>query len=270
MIKINGKELNVTKFPDRTSQVWRLDESLFSNNDVLKVEWEFQGEDEFMHLAQLKSLLDVNGCAADLIIKYLPYGRQDKETANDASFALRPFAHLLNSLAFTKVFIIDPHSSIATDLIKNSKAVYPLAELFQVIDEVKPSVLCYPDKGAVSKYAEMHGYKSFRYIYGEKVRDQLTGRITSYEVMTPNYANLEKILIVDDICDGGATFELLTQTLKKRGAQEINLFVTHGIFSKGLKKLKEVGINRIFTAKGEYFPTRDGEVKYKPYEGELK
>lgn len=75
--------------------------------------------------------------------------------------------------------------------------------------------------------------------------------------------NDKNILIVDDICDGGATFMLLTKDLYKRGAKSINLFVTHGIFSKGLKPLKEAGINRIFTAKGEAVDMGDNIVGYK-------
>ena len=43
---------------------------------------------------------------------------------------------------------------------------------------------------------------------------------------------------IDDICDGGQTFISLAQSLKKQGAAEIFLYVTHGIFSKGLDQLK--------------------------------
>jgi len=58
-------------------------------------------------------------------------------------------------------------------------------------------------------------------------------------------------MIVDDICDGGATFILLAKELYAAGAKEVNLFVTHGIFSKGLIPLYEAGIKRIFTQDGE-------------------
>lgn len=41
-------------------------------------------------------------------------------------------------------------------------------------------------------------------------------------------------LITDDICDGGGTFLLTAMALKDRGAVDVKLYVTHGIFSKGL------------------------------------
>ena len=42
------------------------------------------------------------------------------------------------------------------------------------------------------------------------------------------------ILVVDDICDGGGTFLLLAEALRKAGIDNnLELYVSHGIFSKG-------------------------------------
>jgi ribose-phosphate pyrophosphokinase len=41
-------------------------------------------------------------------------------------------------------------------------------------------------------------------------------------------------VITDDICDGGMTFIHVAQRLKALSAERVVLFVTHGIFSKGL------------------------------------
>jgi len=245
MILINGLPLNITLFPDNTSQVWKIPEEILKSNKV-EVTWKFLHESEFLHLAQLKSLLDKHQISTVLNITYLPYARQDKEVTNTSTFALRTFANLLNSLRFNKVIVLDPHSSIALDLIANSDYTYPITTLLKVIDSMEVDLFCYPDKGAVSKYVQAY---DFHYIYGEKVRDQLTGNITSYKLIGD--PKDKKVLIVDDICDGGMTFKLLTKDLLAAGAKEVNLFVTHGIFSKGLKTLKESGIKQIFTQDGE-------------------
>ena len=50
---------------------------------------------------------------------------------------------------------------------------------------------------------------------------------------------MSNVLIVDDISDGGASFKFLAQKLKAEGFQKVGLFVTHGIFSKGLKVLEK-------------------------------
>ena len=53
------------------------------------------------------------------------------------------------------------------------------------------------------------------------------------------------------------TFKLLAKDLLAAGAKEVNLFVTHGIFSKGLRTLRNSGINRIFTKDGEASEVQD-------------
>ena len=248
MILLNNKPINVTLFPDKTSQVWKLPE------DDLKlweahVTWTFEYESEFMQLAQLKALLDEHGIQTTLYLTYLPYGRQDKHISNNETFALRPFAKLLNSLDFYWVQIMDPHSRGALVLIKNSNAIYPIHKVTDAFTATRSDLVCYPDKGAVEKYAEMYRPYTGSWVYGEKVRDQLTGKIISYSF--EGDVQDKNVLIVDDIADGGATFILLAKALKDAGAREVNLFVTHGIFSKGVDVLFEAGINRIFTNEGE-------------------
>ena|SRR6202453_406710 len=252
MIYLDNVPLRVTMFPDRTSQVWQIPNlDKIDARYPVAVHWAFENEGEFMHLAQLSSLLRSLGLKFYLVLKYLPYGRQDKEVSNNATFALRTFAHMLNQLNFETVHCIDPHSSVAKDFILNFKEIYPMKQLLTSILETDSELLCYPDSGAKTKYLKIQEvpFVNFPYIYGEKVRDQSTGRILSYSVSAP--AKDQKVMIMDDICDGGATFVILAKELLKGGAKEVNLFVTHGIFSKGLKPLFEAGIKRIFTQDGE-------------------
>jgi ribose-phosphate pyrophosphokinase len=181
-----------------------------------------------------------------LRIPYLPYGRQDKGTSNFTTFALRSFAKILNNLVFNEVIIMDAHSKVAELLINNSRVEYPTKQLISALNVTGAQLLCYPDEGALEKYSEIYEEP---FISGKKQRDQLTGQITSYELIGDCAG--KNIMIVDDICDGGATFLLLTKELYKQGATEVNLFVSHGLFSKGAKILFDSGIKRIFTKEGE-------------------
>jgi ribose-phosphate pyrophosphokinase len=257
MIYVDGLSIDVTHFPDGTSQVWKLPDFILERSNV-SVLWKFTTEAEFLHLAQLKDLLDSRKIIASLEISFLPYGRQDKEVSNTSTFALNTFAWLLNSVGFSEVIIHDPHSEWATKLIRNSRAVYPHDEILTIMYALETDIVCYPDKGAVSKYSKT--YPNLPYIYGEKVRDQLTGNITSYSLIgDPSGKN---VLIVDDICDGGMTFKILAKDLLAAGAKEVNLFVTHGIFSKGLRTLKDAGIKRVFTQDGEALRYQD-QIMYR-------
>jgi ribose-phosphate pyrophosphokinase len=251
MIYLNDQLIVPTLFPDGTSQIWKLPESLLKSHKY-DVEWVFSHEGEFMHLAQLKDLLNIYQLNTKLTLKYLPYARQDKQFGNDKTFALRTFARLLNSLEFDYVAISDPHSNMF-DLIYNSHPYYPTDIIHRIGLMLGTAIVCYPDKGALDKYSKEY---PFAHIHGEKVRDQLTGNITNYKLIgSPDNKN---VLVVDDICDGGMTFKLLAKELYDADAKEVNLFVTHGIFSKGLKTLKEAGIKRIFTADGEVFEDHNG------------
>src|ERR1700722_6455547 len=250
MFYVNNVRVIPTIFPDKTSQIWNLPEELVNSYDF-EIRWEFEHEGEIMQLAQLVDLF-AHSHSLVLKIKYLPYGRQDKVVSNKTTFALASFAKLINSMYFDYVDIMDPHSKEAIKLIKHSRAEYPTEQLLKALNETRSDAVCYPDKGAVEKYTQL--YLGTPYMYGEKVRDQRTGKILSYQLKTNNKYEPQigdRILIVDDICDGGATFILLAKELISRGITDVNLFVTHGIFSKGLKVLFDAGIKRVFTQDGE-------------------
>lgn len=258
MIKLNGTPINITMFSDHTSQVWKLPENLLNSTNWCNITWQFENEGEIMHLAQLKCLLFNNDIEATLILPYLPYARQDKKVSNSTTFALSVFAHIINDMGFKKIIIDDPHSHIALELIKNSYAAYPIKEINEVFKLTRSDLVCYPDKGALTKYTEVYEYP---YVYGEKVRDQLTGNIISYQVVGDSKD--KNVLICDDLVDGGATFKILAEYLLGNGAKEVNLFTTHGIFSKGLKTLTDSGITGIFTKNGKVSEV-NGELVYDP------
>jgi ribose-phosphate pyrophosphokinase len=246
MILLNGQEIKPTIFPDKTSQVWKIPIYKFMNQDV---EWIFEDESEFMHLAQLKDLIDSMGYKTTLTLNYLPYARQDKEISNNTTFALQTFIKLLNHLKFDAISCLDPHSKMATVYIDNFIYWYPICSTMNTYHETKSTLICYPDEGAKTKYSEIY---EAPFIYGEKTRDQESGYISDYKII--GNAKDNNVLIIDDICDGGATFVLLAKALKEQGAKEVNMFVSHGLFTKGTKILKDSGINRIFTA-------IEGEIK---------
>lgn len=248
MIKLNGQPLSVTHFPDNTSQVWQLPEETFSAKTA-EVVWKFSNEAEIMHLAQLQHLL-INrnpNIRINLDIKYLPYGRQDKDVSNVSTFALQTFLTIFRTFGFDSIRVRDPHNWDAVRFECPTEAYYPIGEVYHAIEITNSDVLCYPDKGAVSKYSKIYEYHD--YVYGNKTRDQLAGNITGYELVGD--VKGKNVLIVDDICDGGATFKILTKGLLANGAKSVALFVTHGIFSKGTRTLFDSGIARVFTADGE-------------------
>lgn len=253
MIKLNDLVVTPTIFPDKTSQMWQIDEEYILDRNI--IEWEFESEAELFHICQLADILnDRDFTITTLVIKYLPYGRQDKPIDNEQTFALHTFARIINSCQFVGVSILDAHSLEAERLIKNCLNVFPQDHIQAAIDAVPNCVLAYPDKGAFDRYSVQFGADA---IIGDKVRDPSTGYITHYEVTGDPQD--KDILIVDDICDGGMTFKILAKSLLDQGAKSVHLYVTHGIFSKGIKTLKDSGVSRIFTHKGEIGGVKIGD-----------
>lgn len=255
--KINNEPVNITMFSDNTSQVWKLPAQLF---DVMRIniEWNFQHEGELMHLAQMVELFKQNGTPKiNLYLPYLPYARQDKEVSNTSTFALSTFAKILNSLDLNLIYFKDAHSRVATMLIKNSHSIAP--QLDTVIETSKADILCFPDYGAAARYSN-----DYPFVALSKIRDQQSGNITHMYLEEPGTVRVKgkRVIIIDDICDGGMTFKMASDVLLKNGATNVDLYVSHGIFSKGLRTLKDSGINRIFTINGEASEVQ-GMIAYK-------
>lgn len=245
MISLNGHPIVPLIFSDHTSQVWKIDDTAFRNNDNV-IRWEFENEGEFMQLAQLKMLLERKfSTAAHTILElpYLPYARQDKEVTNESTFALYPFARLLNSLYFDEIHVFDPHNKELTkDLIVGVQVGMP--DIKKICKWAKDATPVYPDAGAAMRYVAIT-----KALYCEKMRDPLTGTILGVKVK--GKVQKKSYIIIDDICDGGRTFIEVAKKLYAGGAKEVHLYISHGIFSKGLEPLREAGIKKIFTRKGE-------------------
>lgn len=261
MISIKGVPITPTFFPDGTSQVWKVPDDLLSEiyrDYTCVVEWEFEGEAELLHLAQLKTLLDSYNIVTTLYIPFLPYARQDKWVSNQTTFALTTFATLLNSLKFSEVKVLDVHCNVRANQIENLVDMSPGLYIERAFKESKANLLLFPDEGASTRYGNLTIGK---YETAHKVRDHLTGEITG--VSLNGGVRGKRVLIADDICDGGRTFVEVSRRVYSSGAKEVHLYVTHGLFSKGMTPLVDAGIKRIFTRKGEILPTSHGCWNYK-------
>lgn len=202
-----------------------------------------------------------------LALPYVPYGRQDRATTKKDAFSLRTYCSLLNSLNFDRVTIVDPHSDVTTALINwvrviNQVDIINLFEAFRQRILQGNIYLCSPDAGSNKKTMEVAKYFDHnRFIRADKIRDVSTGQIKETIV----YGDVEgyDVCIVDDICDGGATFIALAKGLKTKGAKKVILYVTHGIFSKGTEHLLSQGIDEIYTTNS--FEQKDGTTVFDVY-----
>ncbi len=208
-----------------------------------------------------------------LMLPFVPYARQDEVYVDGDPLSIKVFADFLNSLHLDKVIIADPHSKVTPALINNvqvipqHQVVAPWVMKFDsmVID---PLALVAPDIGAEKKvkalqlYLKKHYGITFPTIQGNKVRDPETGKITGFQVLAGDPRGHHCVMI-DDICDGGGTFLGLGNVLMEQGANAMSLYVTHGIFSKGV----EVLLHKFdYIAASDSFPHVDGVMTIKTAE----
>ena len=185
-----------------------------------------------------------------LFITYLLGARMDRRIGPGEPFTLKVVAGLLKD-QFDKIHVLDPHSDVACALL-DADSVSPIEFIRKAVIhdgdmEWYPSenvAFCAPDAGAAKKVegyaAELGGFKVVQCL---KHRDMMTGKLSGFKLASDENVP-ERVLIVDDICDGGGTFVGVAELLRAHGAKWVGLYVTHGIFSKGFD-LK--GIDRIFT-----------------------
>ena len=185
----------------------------------------------------------------NFVCTYLLGARMDRRIDEEHPFTLATIASLINSCNFNEVGIIDPHSPVSTNLIARSHAILPFMAVQEAIEESEADCVVAPDQGAWDRVVQVAYKKPI--VRCSKHRDSATGKLSAFTVHDwPDY----RCLIIDDICDGGKTFTGIAAALREKGAEWVGLFVTHGIFSKGLPI---EGIDQIWTTDSYY----DGTLK---------
>jgi ribose-phosphate pyrophosphokinase len=169
-----------------------------------------------------------------LVIPYLPGARMDR----GAPLGAGVYANMINLMGIDDVVCLDPHSDVAPALY-DRLTVYPLANLpiWASLHDSWGGVIV-PDPGARKRAESVAGCLGVPVFQAQKHRDWATGQLSGFSC--EKLSEGERYLIVDDICDGGGTFLGLADYLFKHQLiipSQLDLWVTHGIFSQGLDEL---------------------------------
>lgn len=254
-LMVDGQEIatQTGRFPD--GAVWaKLTGELPRVASLMRIRAAMKTMDDFMLLAQLTDAVrqhcDVR--FSHLELPWLPYARQDRHMQPGDSFALKVFARQLNTLGFDKVIVLDPHSEAAAAAIENLVAIPQERGLLQskTLERALKAgelMLVAPDAGALKKIhavAQAAGVHEFAIL--TKQRNVATGELTGFRLVDGDVKG-KPVLIVDDLCDAGGTFIGSAQVLRDAGASSVSLYVTHGVFSKGVENLLNNGIDKLYT-----------------------
>lgn len=247
-------KFEVSKFPDGQQQVkidknsmmdhYHTVKSSIDPHVIIKVRLNDFKDLELIccTVASLKQILiDQKIKSWSLYVPYFLGSRSDRKFEEGSNNYLKDvICPIINSLNFESVTVLDPHSSTLEACLTNFKEISNQTLVkFAIMEDInKKFILISPDAGAnkkIFKVAEQIGYNG-EIITCSKSRDE-QGKIT-HVVVPIKYEETKDIVIIDDICDGGATFNNIAAALNDAGHQgKKYLIITHGIFSKGFDEL---------------------------------
>ena len=178
-----------------------------------------------------------------LCLPYLPHARADRRFETGNAFPLRIFTNLVSNMRFDEIFLNDAHSNY---FVNNAVPSVTITEARQwecflnsKVSVSSGDILVAPDKGARGKIVELQQHLDNKMICtfvveASKKRDRETGRIIETTLSDNCDVKGKRCIIVDDLLDASGTFIPLAEKLKEAGASQVDLYITHGIFAKGL------------------------------------
>ena len=197
-----------------------------------------------------------------LEVQTLPDQRADRAEKEGMSIPARSTAAMLAGTGVDSIIIYDAHSPVIVDYLKRYfRGVLihiPPVTLFasEMGNRRTPTHIVAVDKGSIQRAETAAAEFGASVIYMDKIREE--GKVIGHGIVAYDPDNKPDsrsvIWIVDDLCDGGATFISAAEViLSNFECWELNLFVTHGLFSKGKEEL-----NRHFENVVAYFDYSEG------------
>lgn len=234
----NGIEVEIihSTFPAGEVYVRIADISLITPHMIVRLH--SADSDSIMRAIMIANALD-EAEADDIVLvsDYLPYSRQDRVCKDGESSSLETLLCILLPF-FDEIITLDVHNK---DSIKGYSVINQAVDYDKYIQYTEGLVIVSPDKGAQERcqLAAQGKVPAATLIKTRGISDivQEPNSLEDIELIK----TAERLLIVDDICDGGATFLSAAKVLRGlNSTAELHLLVTHGIFSQGFDKLNEI------------------------------
>lgn len=166
-----------------------------------------------------------------VVLPYIPGARQDR----GAPLGAGVYARIINAMGVDRVVAFDPHSDVSPALIDRLSIVtLDRLDLWRSLGDFAGVIA--PDAGA-RKRAELVADRLDLPVYqAMKHRDRRTGALSGFACEPLPHCG--RLLVVDDICDGGGTFLGLADATGLH-RERLALWVSHGVFSAGAQRLRD-------------------------------
>lgn len=236
-------EYQTIKYPAGELQVRFAEKmiSLLTSAFIIQIDARIHNSEELVGLLLLTSAIRGVSVRAPvhLRIPYLPYARADRRFTDADCDGLYILGEMLAIGGYDSIRTLDVHhenharSKVSPRLFNLPPTNFILQShhKFEKAIEAKENrvAILFPDAGASKRYGAILP-ECLHKLSCSKMRNPQSGEILGFEV--PDLQHYDGVLMVDDICDGGATFVGIAQELRRTGFDKpIGLYVTHGLFT---------------------------------------
>lgn len=166
------------------------------------------------------------------ILPYLPYSRQDRISEEGEALTAKMVANDIVSAGADKVITFDLHSTQIQGFydipVKNLSAVPLFADYFRNKGDLDSFVVVSPDAGGIKRAKNLSAELKVPMAIIDKDRVE-HNKATAISIV----GNVEgkNCILVDDMIDTGGTITAAVKMIKDKGAKDVYICATHGIFS---------------------------------------
>ena len=191
MIWVNGKKIEQDHFSagELKINLWP------SSKSRIDLVWHYENDAELFTVACIREYYATQDCI--LYLPYLPSARMDRVKNPEDVFTLKTFAHLINALNFSAVYVWDAHSNVGPALIDRCVDVPArnyIEEAIKKLSYAKGNLcLFFPDEGAQKRYGTM--FPDYPQAFGIKKRNWETGKIEGYMIVGEEVVKNKEVLI---------------------------------------------------------------------------
>lgn len=249
-ITVDDAELSVDEFPDGSFR-FTVD---YKGSDEIYVTLKSTLPEAIIAAYQVCGTLSNNypEHVITLVVQTMPDQRADREEIPGMSNPASVSAFLIGQIPVDFLVVYDLHSNMSRDVLtymcdnNDIELVVhePLDCFINALSapDLDPATsidyVVAVDKGAIHRAETVAKYYGAEVIYCDKKR--VDGKIIGHEIVAQPEGLMagKNIWVVDDLCDGGATFISVAKLLREHyDFHDLNLYVTHGLFSKGKEEL---------------------------------
>ena len=238
---------NIRKFADGEIYI-EINENIRGNSIFLIQSVSSPANDNLMELLlSIDALKRSSAKNITAVIPYFGYARQDRKVVPRTSISAKLVSNLIAKAGADRVVTVDLHSGQIQgffDIPVDNLFATPIFARHIKKKLKKNNIICVaPDVGGTARARALGKLLNVDLAIVDK-RRPAHGKSEVMNVIG-NVKN-KTCILVDDIIDSGGTIVNAASELKKRGAKDVHVYVTHGVLSgNAVEKIKKSSIKNL-------------------------